>query len=468
MPTQRSRDGIFPVPIPVYFPLCSPVHELTFDKANPVTQHNLLKTYIMKAFLSVLAAIVFFAVMFIYYGTSNIKVPVKNLRNEIAGLINSSSREFNREYLDRSEEIKRSLNNNSLVGPGLKSLYQKDFIDAWQNNKKLNKDTISMLQKRNNQLFAPILRSLDGAQDYQLTCCITISLLFSLFLFLAVFTNLLRDIVGDNTALNMRRAAMATAEQRNNVNAPYSLARTQLAIWITVISSLYLHAILWNQCKLDVGINITALILMGISAGTFATGAILDTIEIEQGLPRSQDQPASKFFLRDILSDKNGISIHRFQNVIWTVIALLVYFYRYNHKAIGADCLPELDATLLALTGISSATYLTLKTRENTPAKNEVKVHLEPSSSAPADILSHIQSGGLSNTTLTVNDNTGTLVKTIKGSDSAGSFIIDNLVPGNYRLNAVWKANINGQEKQLTGTYNGAVDNKITVPIILA
>ena len=61
---------------------------------------------------------------------------------------------------------------------------------------------------------------------------------------------------------------------------------------------------------------------MGISVGTtFAAGTIDNN---QNPITRHQNEPSAGFFI-DILSDENGISIHRFQNVVWTIIAICLY-----------------------------------------------------------------------------------------------------------------------------------------------
>jgi hypothetical protein len=77
-------------------------------------------------------------------------------------------------------------------------------------------------------------------------------------------------------------------------------------------------------------------------------------------LTTSPDQAKTKGFLTDIMSDENGISIHRFQMVGWTIILtfVLVYGVRTNLT------MPEFSETLLTLMGISSGTYVTLRVPE--------------------------------------------------------------------------------------------------------
>src|SRR5437667_135282 len=95
-------------------------------------------------------------------------------------------------------------------------------------------------------------------------------------------TNILRDPVGDESKL-LGQNRVNQIRERPDVQPPFSLSRTQLILWITIIACVYTYAILWDSRDI-LSINQTALILMGISAGTFAAGAILDTAEIAQDI----------------------------------------------------------------------------------------------------------------------------------------------------------------------------------------
>jgi hypothetical protein len=66
--------------------------------------------------------------------------------------------------------------------------------------------------------------------------------------------------------------------------------------------------------------------------------------------------PSSKGFL-DILKDGDGLSFHRFQIAVWTVVLGFVFI-----KSAFLDLvMPEFDTTLLGLMGISSGTYIGFK-----------------------------------------------------------------------------------------------------------
>ena len=195
---------------------------------------------------------------------------------------------------------------------------------------------------------------------------ILIASMIIFFLVIAVRSNLLRVSIVNPIAFIT--AAQATAQYKNQhdinkIPKPFSLARSQLGVWTLAIGCSYVYL---ELCKYvptqELPFDSTLLALMGISAGTAAISNVIDnntTLE-QQGL-----QGPSAGFFADILSDQNGINIHRFQNVIWTVIAVVLYLGQIPHLTCGE--LPVLDNTLIALTGISSATYLGLKVNENKP-----------------------------------------------------------------------------------------------------
>jgi hypothetical protein len=67
--------------------------------------------------------------------------------------------------------------------------------------------------------------------------------------------------------------------------------------------------------------------------------------------------PTTRNFLRDILSDADGVSLHRFQVVTWT-LALGLYFV---FEVFSRFEMPALSAELLTLMGISNSAYLGFK-----------------------------------------------------------------------------------------------------------
>lgn len=225
-----------------------------------------------------------------------------------------------------------------------------------------------------------------AALDNQVIAWITIAAISTLFLVLAFFSNLLREEISneDEFAANAQKLQSTKKWKLTNTNAPFSLTKVQFGLWTVIIASAYIYL---SLCKGDLNldsINKTALVLMGIFAGTAVASTMIDKNEISDSRPRLQNKPSQGFFV-DILSDENGISLHRFQNFAWTVIAIIVYLYKLSGSVAGS-ALPELSDTLLALTGISSATYLALKTKENNPpADTTQQAVTTPVINAPAN-----------------------------------------------------------------------------------
>lgn len=202
--------------------------------------------------------------------------------------------------------------------------------------------------------------------DYVLAF-IVIGLIMIVFILLGKFTNLLRDVISDDDEFNANAQALQQQQRSAVLNRqrPYSLSKVQLGVWTVIIASSYIYLAL---CKGDCSngdLNKTALVLMGIGAGIATTGTIIDKREIQDSRPRHQNSPSEGFFT-DLLSDADGICVHRFQNLVWTLISIIIYIVKVCQVQGGCQ-LPELSDTLLMLTGISGATYLALRTGENKP-----------------------------------------------------------------------------------------------------
>ena len=180
----------------------------------------------------------------------------------------------------------------------------------------------------------------------------------------------------------------------------YSLGKTQMAFWglLVVVSFVGIWIITGSMERIPPQI----LVLIGISGGTGLSAVVIGNgkrIEkqtqltaLEQEKQTLQDQKTSIVapaifpiesesrltiidqeikkleielapkdsttgFWRDICSDDNGLSFHRFQVVIWTLV-LGVIFIDDIRNIIS---MPEFSDTLLALMGISNGTYLGFK-----------------------------------------------------------------------------------------------------------
>lgn len=193
--------------------------------------------------------------------------------------------------------------------------------------------------------------------------------------------------------------------------ALYSLAKVQMAWWLFIIVAAFLG--IWVAVGDYNTVTTSTLILFGISVGTTVTSKIIDTnkqsnaqdlkatkaaleqqvapsapaegaaatepapveaqtqramkaVQLEQvkaqltNLTVRPEEATSQGFLTDIMSDENGVSVHRFQMVVWTIVLTLI-FVSEVYKTLS---MPEFSNTLLTLMGISSGTYVTLKVPE--------------------------------------------------------------------------------------------------------
>lgn len=219
------------------------------------------------------------------------------------------------------------------------------------------------------------------------------------FVWLCGWTELLRDSGPDPGAGQHR---------------PFSLGRTQMAIWffLAVVGFVFLRVITGGA---QVAITNTVLALMGIAAGTGLGAAAQDSnkaaklrqefatlqalaartadqdrrlnnlkilladrgsleteraalaavaaptaaqtarlAEVTDLLAQSLPIRISHGFFEDVLTDDVGISFHRFQMFVWTIV-LAVFFIE---DVLNNLAMPEFGSTLLALMGISSGTYL--------------------------------------------------------------------------------------------------------------
>jgi hypothetical protein len=215
-------------------------------------------------------------------------------------------------------------------------------------------------------------------------------LLLAAFLLCAARTNIIRD--GSPLEFASGKAPLGT----------FSLAKWQGAWWFFVILSTYLFIGLVTG-QFSSSINSTALILLGIGAGTVLGSAIIDVrkdtaddrvqakaaaVTLKERIEEltapgkaltaaestELDQKKSELeklarrsenFFVDILSDANGVNFHRFQMFAWTIV-LSIVFVKAVYEGLA---MPTFDTTLMGLLGLSAGTYLGLKIPEPTVPK---------------------------------------------------------------------------------------------------
>ena len=148
--------------------------------------------------------------------------------------------------------------------------------------------------------------------------------------------NMLRDPLPPNTA----------------GTRPFSLGKVQMAWWFIIIVGSYLY--IWATSGNAPQLSPTLLVMAGISG---ATGTAAATIGDAQQI----QFPPHKDLFYDLVTDKDGVTLHRFQMLAMTIILGVMFIIR----VISSDALPaDFDGTTLGLMGISSGTYLGFKIPE--------------------------------------------------------------------------------------------------------
>jgi hypothetical protein len=153
---------------------------------------------------------------------------------------------------------------------------------------------------------------------------------------------------------------------------PYSFSRVQLAWWTVIIISAFIAILL--ETGTAPTFRGSTIILLGISAVTTASAKLTDLSDKNSpnvGM-KNQNSPSEGFFL-DILSDTNGVSVPRFQVVIFNLIFGIWFIYSvWNNldnlhlgKMMMDAVIPDIAQNNLILIGLSSGTYAALKTTEN-------------------------------------------------------------------------------------------------------
>lgn len=202
---------------------------------------------------------------------------------------------------------------------------------------------------------------------------------------------------------------------------PYSLGRLQMAVWFFLILAAFVF--LWTITGSVETLNTQALMLMGIGTATALGAAAVDlakrtaaeesltsivpqrarlaeevgqlTTQVQAAAAAQppadpaaksllavalaektalltrldaqiadakamESQPVSQKAWKDLLTDANGISFHRFQMLAWTIVLGFVFVVGVYESL----AMPEFNATLLAVMGIASGTYLGFKIPE--------------------------------------------------------------------------------------------------------
>jgi hypothetical protein len=138
----------------------------------------------------------------------------------------------------------------------------------------------------------------------------------------------------------------------------YSLSRTQVAVWTLLV--VYAYLFIWFITgEYNTEIPRTILVILGISAGTYATAAAVD-----KGKEDDKVKPATVVktdgFFPDLLTDSGGAGLHRVQFGLWSVVLMIVFVVTVYETL----AMPDFNTGLLGLMGISSAAYAGMKVPE--------------------------------------------------------------------------------------------------------
>jgi hypothetical protein len=123
----------------------------------------------------------------------------------------------------------------------------------------------------------------------------------------------------------------------------------------------------------------------------------------------ARNKPVSENFLQDILTDVNGVNLHRFQMIAWT-ITLGIIFLR---SVYGKLAMPDFDDKILALMGISAGTYVAFKIPERQTDPND--------SADSADTAGSSTSSASSNSSAASSETTNTSTDTSASSSNSAS-----------------------------------------------
>ena len=193
-------------------------------------------------------------------------------------------------------------------------------------------------------------------QKWLILALVVFLILLYIFFRLAIGTSLLRD-PGASKGYMPGLSILWRHTSVDTKLGPFSLARTQMAFWffLVITAFVFIWMIIGDTNTITQGV----LVLIGISAGTALGATAIDSSK-QQKLPAPPPVQDSRGFLNDLLSDGTGVSFHRFQIVVWTIVLGFIFSRRVmNHLA-----MPDFGTNLLTLMGISSGTYLGLKLPE--------------------------------------------------------------------------------------------------------
>lgn len=190
-----------------------------------------------------------------------------------------------------------------------------------------------------------------------------------LFFFWAVFAVLVSFVIYFDVTNSMLKD-MSTQDKGDR---PYSLARVQLAWWSVIVLSSFAAIVFTKGIPV---LHDSTLKLLGISLLTTGAARLSDVSDKNKKKIKTLSQDSkSEGFWADILSDAQGVSIYRFQTVVFNLVFgvwfVLCVLYNLNSEPKVDWIMPDIKGNDLILLGLSSGAYAGLKTTENKEKKTK-------------------------------------------------------------------------------------------------
>jgi hypothetical protein len=165
--------------------------------------------------------------------------------------------------------------------------------------------------------------------------------------------------IGTGTALG---AAMVDANKRENSDRDLRTLKPQEAKLEATVADLKTK-INDGATKLTENANQPELAasLAAMRTQLAAAEAELEQVKLQvDDAVSGLEKPTSEGPIEDLLSDVNGVTLHRFQILVWTIVLGMIFIVSV-YKTLT---MPQFSDTLLALMGISAGTYIGFKIPE--------------------------------------------------------------------------------------------------------
>jgi hypothetical protein len=145
-----------------------------------------------------------------------------------------------------------------------------------------------------------------------------------------------------------------TKDASNVPVGPYSLGRTQMALWLvlTIAGFIFIWLTLGEFLNVITG---PVLVLLGINGATGLAAIQLN----KQANPPVNTQTSQSFFA-DILNDEDAPKLQRIQVLAWTVILAVIFVW----NVVANFYFVAFDTNLLLLMGIANTMYVGFKHTE--------------------------------------------------------------------------------------------------------